>query len=103
MCSVDRQVAPYEHWRGHCSVDYERHVETFPRSRLTTTGEAVSVYIIYRLLKLNFRKYPAMHTNYITPKAPLYNIIIIVDTVFRQKRNFKHEKQLCQQYRHIAT
>ena len=37
------------------------------------------------------------------PKAPLYNIIIIVDTVFRQKRNFKHEKQLCQQYRHIAT
>ena len=24
--------------------------------------------------------------------APLYNIIIIVDTVLRQKRNFKHEK-----------
>ena len=29
------------------------------------------------MLKLNFRKYPAIHTNYITPKAPLYNIIII--------------------------
>ena len=27
----------------------------------------------------------------------------IVDTVFRQKRKFKPEKQLCQQYRHIAT
>ncbi len=26
------------------------------------------------------------------PKAPLYNTIIIVDTVLRQKRNFKHEK-----------
>ena len=26
------------------------------------------------------------------PKAPLYNIIIIVDTVLRQKRKFKHEK-----------
>ena len=37
------------------------------------------------------------------PKAPLYNIIIIVDRVLRQKRNFKHEKQLSQQYRHIAT
>ena len=45
------------------------------------------------MLKLNFQKYPAIHTNYITPKAPLYNIIIIVDTVFRQKRNFKHEKK----------
>ena len=55
------------------------------------------------MLKLNFRKYPAIQTNCITPKAPLYNIIIIVDTVFRQKRNFKHEKQLCQQYRHIDT
>ena len=37
------------------------------------------------------------------PKAPLYNIIIIVGTVFRQKRHFKHETQSCQQYRHIAT
>ena len=37
------------------------------------------------------------------PKAPLYNIIIIVDTVRRQKLNFKHEKQLSEQYRHIAT
>ena len=37
------------------------------------------------------------------PKTPLYNIIIIVDTVLRQKRNFKHGKQLSQQYRHIAT
>ena len=35
------------------------------------------------------------------PRAPLYNIIIIVDTVLTQKRNFKHEKQLNQQYRHI--
>ena len=26
------------------------------------------------------------------PKAPLYNIIIIVDTVLRQKRNFKTRK-----------
>ncbi len=34
------------------------------------------------------------------PKAPHYSIIIIVDTVLRQKRNVKHEKQ---QYRHIAT
>ena len=30
-------------------------------------------------------------------------IIILVDAVPRQKRNFKHEKQLSQQYRHIAT
>ena len=55
------------------------------------------------MLKLNFRKYTVIHTNYITPKSPLYNIIIIVDTVFRQRRNVKHEKQLCQQYRHIDT
>ena len=26
------------------------------------------------------------------PTAPLYNIIIIYDTILRQKRNFKHEK-----------
>ena len=32
-------------------------------------------------------------THQLHPKAPLYNIIIIVDTVLRQKRNFKHEKQ----------
>ena len=25
--------------------------------------------------------------------APFYNITIIVDTVLRKKRNFKHEKQ----------
>ena len=43
-------------------------------------------------LKLNFGKYPAMHTNYIHPKAPLYNIIIIVHTVLRRKRIFKYEK-----------
>ena len=33
-------------------------------------------------LKLTFRKYPAIHTN----TAPLYNIIIIYDTILRQKR-----------------
>ena len=39
-------------------------------------------------------QYPVIHTNYIVyPKAPLYNIIIIVYTVLRQKRNIKHEKQ----------
>ena len=39
------------------------------------------------LLKLKCGQYPAIHTNYITlyPKAPLYNVIIIVDTVLRQK------------------
>ena len=40
------------------------------------------------------------HQLHYTPK---HHFIIIVDTVFRQKRNFKHEKQLCQQCRHIAT
>ena len=34
-----------------------------------------------------FRQYPAIHINYY-PSALLYNIIILVDTVFRQKRNF---------------
>ena len=46
------------------------------------------------LLKLKFIKYPAIHTNYINlhPIAPLYNIIIIFDTVLGQKRNIEHEK-----------
>ena len=38
-------------------------------------------------------QYPAIDTPVtLYPKAPLYNIIIIVDTVLRQKRNFKYEK-----------
>ena len=37
------------------------------------------------------------------PKAPLYNIIIIVHTILSQKQNFKREKQLSQQYHHIAS
>ena len=41
--------------------------------------------------------------NTLHPKAPLYYIIIIVDTVLRQKQNFEHERQLSQQYLHIAT
>ncbi len=43
-------------------------------------------------LKLTFSKYPSINTNYIISTAPLYNIIIIFDTVLRQKRNFKNEK-----------
>ena len=52
-------------------------------------------------LKQKCVQYPAIHTNY--TYIPLYNVIIVVDAVLRQKRNFKHEKQLSQQYRHIAT
>ena len=45
------------------------------------------------MLKLKFRKYPAIHTNYITSHSTtLYNIIIIFDTVLRQKRNIEQEK-----------
>ena len=43
------------------------------------------------------------HQIHYIPKRHFIIIIIIVDTVLRQKRNFKHEKQLSQQYRHIAT
>ena len=28
------------------------------------------------------------------PTAPLYNILIIYDTILRKKRNFKHEKKM---------
>ena len=42
-------------------------------------------------LKLTFRKYPAIHTNYIISHCTT-NIIIIYDTIFRQKQHFKHEK-----------
>ena len=31
-------------------------------------------------------------THQLHTTSPLYNIIIIFDTVFRQKRNLKHEK-----------
>ncbi len=41
--------------------------------------------------------------HYIPKHQFMIIIIIIVDTVLRQKRNFKHEKQSSQQYRHIAT
>ncbi len=45
-------------------------------------------------LRLTFRKYPVYTPITLHPTAPLYNIIIIIlyDTILRQKRNFKHEK-----------
>ena len=43
-------------------------------------------------LKLTFRKYSAKNTNYIIPTAPLDIIILIFDTVLRQKGNLEHEK-----------
>ena len=43
------------------------------------------------------------HQIHYIPKRHFIIIILVVDTVLRQKRNFKHEKQLSQQYRHIAT
>ncbi len=43
-------------------------------------------------LKLTFRKYTEIHTNYIISPAPLYNINIMYDTILRQKQNFKHER-----------
>ena len=45
-------------------------------------------------LKLTFRKYPSIHTNYIISHSTIfYNIIIIFDTTVTQKRNIEHEKQ----------
>ena len=44
------------------------------------------------LLKLNFSQYPSIHTNYIISHCTLYDIIIIIDTVLRQKRICKREK-----------
>ena len=43
-------------------------------------------------LKLKFSQYPSIHTNYIISHPPLYNIIIIVDTVLRQKRIRRPQK-----------
>ena len=44
-------------------------------------------------LKLKFMKYPAIYTNYIIYHCTtLPYIIIIFDTVLRQKRNIEHEK-----------
>ena len=37
------------------------------------------------------------------PTAPLYNIIIIFDTILRQKRDYKHEKEWIQQRCHLSS
>ena len=42
-------------------------------------------------LKLKFSQYSSIHTNCIIPHSPLYNIIIIFETVLRQKRICKRE------------
>ena len=45
------------------------------------------------LLKLKFSQYSSIHPDYILyPTAPRYNIIIIFDTVLRQKRICKRER-----------
>ena len=49
------------------------------------------ILIVDLTLKLKCGQYPVIHTR-LYPKAPLYNIIIIVDTVVSQNQNFKHEK-----------
>ena len=46
--------------------------------------------VVLKLLKLKFRQYPEMHTNRML-YIPLYNIIIIFDTVVTQRQHFKHE------------
>ena len=56
-----------------------------------------SFFAIQMLLKTNFKlkfmQYPAIHTPIkVDQTTPLYNIIIIYDTILRQKRHFKHEK-----------
>ena len=48
----------------------------------------------------NIQRYTPI-TSY--PTAPLYNIIIIYDTILRQKRNLKHEKNWIQQCCHISS
>ena len=58
-------------------------------------------YMLFRL-----RQYPAIHTNYMLHQACtviLHDIIIIFDTVVRQKRNLKYEKYLFQQCCHLAA
>ncbi len=50
------------------------------------------VYCIVLGLKLNVGNIQRYTLVTLYPKAPLSNIIIIGDTVLRQKRNFKHEK-----------
>ena len=64
----------------------------------THSHAALSVslsFLIALLLKLKFRQYPAIHSaqqlHYI-PLPPLYNIIIIFETVLRQKKNLKHKR-----------
>ena len=44
-------------------------------------------------LKLKFSKYPSIHTNYIISHCTTFTIIIIIfDTVLRQKRMSKRER-----------
>ena len=70
----------------------------FPRSCPTHFNNLVGIssahtsFPLFKPLMLKFSQYPSIHTNYITPTAPLYNIIIIFDTVLRQKRICKRER-----------
>ena len=52
-------------------------------------------------LKLTFWQRYTPITLY--PTAPLYNVIIIYDTILRQKRNFKYEKELIQRRCHVSS
>ena len=52
-------------------------------------------------LKLTFRQYPAINTNYIISHCT--TLIIIYNTILRQKQDFKHEKQLIKQCCHLSS
>ena len=56
-------------------------------------SQNITKYLLRVYLKLKFKKYPSIHTNYIISHSTIYNIIIIFDTIVTQKRNIEHEKQ----------
>ena len=54
--------------------------------------EKLNTDIYEKQLKITFTKYPAIHTKTLYPTLPIYNIIIIFDTLLRRKRNIEQEK-----------
>ena len=76
-----------------------------PDARALSEDSCMSSMTVNASFKLTFRHYPEIHTNYIISHYTItfYNIIIIVDTVLRQKGNLEHEKLLIQQCCHLST